>query len=93
MPKPSPHPDQPRPLAQPGRPAVTTHHPIKPAWTCGGCAGEWPCHTRRRELRAEYDRAPVSLALYLAAHFVDAAQDLAHVPAGHLHYRFLGWAR
>ncbi|WP_112726796.1 flavin reductase [Micromonospora noduli] len=72
---------------------MTTHHPIKPAWTCGGCAGEWPCHTRRRELRAEYDRAPVSLALYLAAHFVDAAEDLAHVPAGNLHYRFLGWTR
>ena len=42
---------------------------------------------------AEYDRAPVSLALYLAAQLVDAAQDLAHVPAGHLHYRFVGWTR
>ncbi|MFC0027941.1 flavin reductase [Micromonospora chaiyaphumensis] len=72
---------------------MTTHLPIRPAWTCGGCAGEWPCQTRRRELRAEYDRAPVSLALYLAAQLVDAAQDLAHVPAGHLHYRFLGWTR
>ncbi|MET8354836.1 flavin reductase [Micromonospora sp. NPDC005206] len=72
---------------------MTTHHPIKPAWTCGGCAGEWPCQTRRRELRAEYDRAPVSLALYLAAQLVNAAQDLADVPAGHLHRRFLGWTR
>ncbi|MCL7456811.1 flavin reductase [Micromonospora echinofusca] len=72
---------------------MTTHHPIKPAWTCGGCAGQWPCPTRRRELRAEYDRAPVSLALHLGAHLVDATQDLAHVPAGHLHHRFLGWTR
>ncbi|MEW2330044.1 flavin reductase [Micromonospora chersina] len=72
---------------------MTTHHPIKPAWTCGGCAGEWPCQIRRLELRAEYDHAPVSLTLYLAAQFVDAAQDLAHVPAGHLHHRFLGWTR
>ncbi|MCZ7373769.1 MULTISPECIES: flavin reductase [Micromonospora] len=72
---------------------MTTHHPVKPAWTCGGCAREWPCRTRRWELRAEYDRAPVSLALYLAAHLVDATQDLAHVPAGYLHHRFLGWTR
>ncbi|GAB3797730.1 hypothetical protein GCM10027605_08290 [Micromonospora zhanjiangensis] len=72
---------------------MSTHHPIKPAWTCDGCAGEWPCQSRRRELRAEYDHAPVALALYLAAQLVDAAQDLAPVPAGHLHYRFLGWTR
>ncbi|RAO61794.1 hypothetical protein LUPAC06_00725 [Micromonospora saelicesensis] len=52
-----------------------------------------PCQTRRRELRAEYDQAPISLALYLAAQLVDAAQDLSQVPAGHLHHRFLGWTR
>ncbi|MEV0878630.1 flavin reductase [Micromonospora echinofusca] len=72
---------------------MTKHHAIRPDWTCGGCVGEWPCRTRRRELRAEYDRAPVSLALYLAAQFVDAAQDLAHAPADQLHQRFLGWLR
>jgi hypothetical protein len=93
MPKPPPHSDQPRPLARSGRPAVTAHRPIKPAWTCGGCAEEWPCQTRRRELQAEYDRAPVSLTLSMAAHLVEATQDLAQVPAGYLHYRFLGWTR
>ncbi|MET7950271.1 flavin reductase [Micromonospora sp. NPDC005324] len=72
---------------------MTTHLPVTPAWMCGGCGADWPCATRRRELLAEYHRAPVSLALYLAAHLVDAAQDLAHVPAGHLHYRILGWTR
>ncbi|MBQ0905779.1 MULTISPECIES: flavin reductase [unclassified Micromonospora] len=72
---------------------MTNHLPITPAWTCGGCGADWPCHTRRRELRAEYDRAPVSLTLYLAAQLVEAAHDLTHVPAGHLHYRFLGWTR
>ncbi len=72
---------------------MTTHLPVKPAWSCGGCGADWPCQTRRRELRAEYDRAPVSMALYLAAQLVDAAQDLAHVPAGNLHHRFLGWTR
>ncbi|MFG3553839.1 flavin reductase [Micromonospora sp. NPDC047557] len=72
---------------------MTYHPPITPAWTCGDCGADWPCHTRRRELRAEYDGASVSLALYLAAHLVDAAQDLSQVPAGHLHHRFLGWTR
>ncbi|SCF11846.1 hypothetical protein GA0070558_12985 [Micromonospora haikouensis] len=72
---------------------MTTHLPLTPAWTCGGCSADWPCHERRQELRAEFDRAPVSLAFYLAAHLVDAAQDLTHVPAGDLYQRFLGWTR
>ncbi|MEU8257290.1 flavin reductase [Micromonospora inaquosa] len=72
---------------------MTAHLPVTPAWMCGGCGADWPCATRRRELLAEYHRAPVSLALYLAGHLVEAAQDLAHVPAGHLHNRFLGWSR
>ncbi|PSK67122.1 hypothetical protein B0E53_00944 [Micromonospora sp. MH33] len=72
---------------------MTTHLPVKPAWACGGCGAGWPCQTRQRELRAEYDGAPVSLALYLAAQLVDATKDLAHVPAGQLHHRFLGWTR
>lgn len=72
---------------------MTTHRPVKATWACGGCAGEWPCRARRRELLAEYDDAPVSLALYLATQFVVATRDLAHVPAGHLHRRFLGWIR
>ncbi|MEU8424407.1 flavin reductase [Micromonospora sp. NPDC048835] len=72
---------------------MTSHLAITPGWTCGGCGADWPCPTRRQELRAEYHSAPVSLALYLAAQLVDAAQDLAHVPAGHLHYRCLGWTR
>ncbi|MET8308489.1 flavin reductase [Micromonospora sp. NPDC005173] len=72
---------------------MTAHRPVPQAWTCGGCGSDWPCQTRRRELVAEYDRAPVSLALYLAAQLVDATRDLAHVPAGYLHHRFLGWIR
>ena len=72
---------------------MTTHHPVTPTWICGGCGADWPCQTRRRELRAEYDRASVSLALYLAAQFVDAAENLGGLSAGHLHRRFLGWIR
>ncbi|MGC4769139.1 flavin reductase [Micromonospora sp. DT44] len=72
---------------------MTTHPARTPAWACGGCGADWPCAARRGELRQEYAEAPVSLALYLAAQLVDATRDLAHVPAGQLHHRFLGWAR
>ncbi|MFF5171639.1 hypothetical protein ACFY3U_03270 [Micromonospora sp. NPDC000089] len=72
---------------------MTTHGPVPPTWSCGGCGLPWPCETRRRELRAEFDRAPVSLALYMGSHLVSAAADLAWLPAGALHRRFLGWVR
>ncbi|MFC0006289.1 hypothetical protein [Micromonospora siamensis] len=72
---------------------MTTHGPVLPLWTCGGCSAPWPCATRRKELRAEFDGAPVSLALYLGSYLVWAAEDLGHVPAGLLHQRFLGWVR
>lgn len=72
---------------------MTTHGPVPPTWSCGGCGLPWPCPTRQRELRTEYADAPVSLALYLAAQLVDATQDLTHVSAGQLHHRFVGWTR
>ena len=75
------------------RPAVTTHGPILPVWSCGGCDLPWPCPTRRRELRAEFDRAPVSLAIYMSSYLVWAAEDLVWMPAGTLHRRFVGWVR
>ncbi|MGK5441078.1 hypothetical protein ACSNN7_04490 [Micromonospora sp. URMC 105] len=72
---------------------MTTHGPVPPVWSCGGCGAPWPCPTRRRELRAEYADAPVSLALYLGAQLVRATEDLSGTPAGALHRRFLGWLR
>jgi hypothetical protein len=71
----------------------TTHGPVLPLWTCGGCNLPWPCATRKRELRAEFERAPVSLALYMGSYLVWAAQDLSWIPACGLHQRFLGWVR
>ncbi|WP_089155143.1 flavin reductase [Micromonospora sp. NBS 11-29] len=72
---------------------MSIHQPIKPAWTCGGCVGEWPCQVWRCELRTEYDDAPASLALYLAAQLVDANRHLDDIPADRLYRRFLGWIR
>lgn len=72
---------------------VTAHGPVLPIWTCAGCGAPWPCPTRKRELRAEFDKAPVSLAIYMGSYLVWAAEDLSWVPAGGLHQRFVGWVR
>jgi hypothetical protein len=72
---------------------MSTHVPVRPSWTCGGCVSAWPCETRRVELLAEYTDAPVSLALHLSACLVDATGDLPHALAGDLHARFIGWLR
>ncbi|WP_319463763.1 hypothetical protein [Micromonospora sp. RTP1Z1] len=79
--------------ALPRRASVTTHGPVLPIWTCGGCGAPWPCAPRKRELRAEFAQAPVSLALYMGAYLVWAAEDLVWVPAGGLYQRFVGWVR
>lgn len=47
----------------------------------------------KRELRAEYADAPVSLALYLGSYLVQATEDMPWTPAGVLHRRLLGWTR
>ncbi|SBT37375.1 hypothetical protein [Micromonospora auratinigra] len=72
---------------------MIAHGPVLPLWSCAGCDRPWPCETRRRELRAEFAAAPVSLALYLGAQFARAVQDLHWLPADDLHRRFLGWIR
>ncbi|MFU8874652.1 hypothetical protein [Micromonospora sp. SL4-19] len=72
---------------------MTTHGPVMPIWSCGGCDLPWPCPTRKQELRAEYVDAPVSLTLYLGSHLVQATEDMPCTPAGVLHRRFLGWTR
>ncbi|MFE9690088.1 hypothetical protein [Micromonospora sp. NPDC005806] len=72
---------------------MTAHGPVMPIWSCGGCDLPWPCPTRKRELRAEYADAPVSLALYLGSYLVQATADMPWTPAGVLHRRFLGWTR
>ncbi|WP_433308236.1 hypothetical protein ACQP0U_17260 [Micromonospora sp. CA-269861] len=72
---------------------MTVHGPVMPIWSCGGCGLPWPCLTRKRELRAEYADAPVSLALYLGSYLVQAIEDMPWTPAGVLHCRFVGWTR
>ncbi|MBW4701008.1 MULTISPECIES: hypothetical protein [unclassified Micromonospora] len=72
---------------------MTAHSPVPPIWSCAGCSLPWPCATRRQELRAEFDGAPVSLTIYLASYLTWAAEDLTWVQAGVWYRRFIGWAR
>jgi hypothetical protein len=69
------------------------HVPVRPTWLCAGCGWEYPCHTRRAQLAAEYEEAPVSLAVFMGVQFADAAEDLANARPGDLYARFLGWVR
>ena len=57
------------------------------------CDVPWPCATAQRQLLAEYDGAPTSPGLYLAACMVEAAGHLPDLPSGELYARFLGWMR
>jgi hypothetical protein len=43
------------------------------------------------QLLAEYDGAPVSLALLMSTYFCEAAHELPDARAGDLYTRFLGW--
>lgn len=70
---------------------MSSHLPMRPAWVCSGCGGDWPCHTKRLQLRAEFLGAPVSLALYLSACFIEAAHSNPQARVGELYTRFLGW--
>jgi hypothetical protein len=55
---------------------TSLHIPMRPEWICAGCGQLWPCHARRVQLLAEYDRAPVSLLLPMSSYFVEASIDL-----------------
>jgi hypothetical protein len=43
------------------------------------------------QLLAEYDGAPVSLALLMSTYLCEAAYELPNTRAGDLYTRFLGW--
>lgn len=70
---------------------TSLHLPVRPSWACAACYQSWPCFSRRRQLAAEYDRAPVSLSLLMSSYFVEAAGDLREMQAGALYVRFIAW--
>lgn len=53
------------------------HEPRRPLWHCRGCPGQpWPCGIARLRLKAEFEGAPVGLAIYMAAQLMVALEDL-----------------
>lgn len=70
---------------------MTAHAPMAQSWLCLGCSRPWPCATRQRQLLAQYQDAPASLALVLSSALVEACADLREIPAGDLHDQFVGW--
>jgi hypothetical protein len=67
------------------------HRPERPVWRCTACGDDWPCETRRAELRHESGGQVVSLALMMAMYFVEAFQYHPKVSPAQFHERFLGW--
>jgi hypothetical protein len=70
---------------------VTAFHlPARPAWTCVVCGDDYPCATRRAQLLADFDGAPVQLAVFMSRDYLDATTELP--AAKNLHVRFF-WYR
>jgi hypothetical protein len=70
---------------------MSLHNPVRPSWTCSGCADPWPCHNRRLELLAQFDGALTVLALNMYVQFLVAADDMPDAPCGPIVNRFTGW--
>ncbi|WBB78164.1 flavin reductase [Micromonospora sp. WMMD882] len=69
------------------------HVPVRPGWTCAGCAADWPCPDRRGRLLVEYAGDRIALSMLLASYLSDAVADLPGTPPPELYRRFLGWPR
>ncbi|NBE82027.1 hypothetical protein [Micromonospora rubida] len=71
------------------------HLPMRPAWLCRVCAGQWPCPAAQLDLAAEFHGHTVALAFYLAASMHDALDDMYRLGGRPdktaMHARFLGW--
>lgn len=69
------------------------HLPMRPLWGCDTCQAEWPCHSARLALLAEYHADRVALRVYLAALMAEADVHLSQVHRNaDLYRRFLDWA-
>jgi hypothetical protein len=74
------------------RTVIAYHLPTRPAWTCVVCGDDYPCATRRAQLREDFRTAPVQFALFMSVYFMNATADLPGVPPDELHARFF-WFR
>jgi hypothetical protein len=80
-------------------PATELHVPLRPLWICRVDAYPWPCADARLDLTNGYRGKTMSLTLLLAAHFVEALNDLHSIDPDlgtppdprALYERFMGW--
>jgi hypothetical protein len=70
------------------------HVGLRPTWDCRVCAEPWPCAIAKEGMRAEFDRFPSVMSIYMSAQMHDAARDFMAQGAGpppDLYERFLAW--
>lgn len=78
------------------------HMPTRPVWVCIDCPPQarteggtpalvdWPCTPAQERILDEFGDG-VALGLYIASHFVQAAEDMALDQVDGLYTRFFGW--
>ena len=64
---------------------------MRPSWECAGCGAPWPCLTRRRQLRAEYNGGRLELSALMGFYLDQAQHDVPGASPAGLDSRFVGW--
>ena len=67
------------------------HGPARPEWVCIACRDDWPCVTRKRQLRELFQDNDAGLVGYLAQYLVDATGDLEQLSTIEVTDRLVGW--
>ncbi|MEV1288330.1 hypothetical protein [Micromonospora sp. NPDC049679] len=67
------------------------HAPLRPSWLCTACGEEWPCITRKRQLK-ELLRCDVQrLRRYMHPYVPIALVELDELDEARVHERFVSW--
>ena len=70
---------------------MSVHVALRPSWVCAGCGVPWPCPTRRRQLRAEYNGGRPELSALMGYYLDQAQSDVPSASPAGLDQRFVGW--
>jgi hypothetical protein len=70
---------------------MSVHVALRPSWECAGCGAPWPCLTRRRQLRAEYNGGQPELSALMGYYRTQAQVDVPGASPAGLDARFVGW--
>ena len=67
------------------------HGPSRPDWNCVACGAEWPCITRKRQVRELFAGDRGRMVTYMSAYLLDAHADLGHLSTIAISDRIVGW--